>query len=151
MHKWISKDFSLYHLLYHKAAIGKLSKDFSEFALSPILVTLSFCIAQGNFRICFSEQSTPCSWTLSIWSSYFYKKGVSGIDLPLSFTFTCSASFLTSFKTHVKALWFVRVMYLVPLVTEQERKWCTAAGEHELAQYHNLSPLLLSHALGKSV
>lgn len=112
---------------------------------------LSFCIAQGTFRIClFSEQSIPCSWTLSKWSPYYYKKGVPGIDLPLSLTFTCSASFLTSLKTCVKAVCFVRVMHLVPPVTEQERKWCTAAGEHERAQYHSLSCLLLPHALGKS-
>ena len=151
MHKGISKDFSLYHLLYRKAAIGKLSKDFSEFALRPMLVTLSFCTAPGNFRIClFSEQSTPCLWTLSKRSPYFYKKGVPGIDFTLSFAFTCSASFLTSFKPCVKALWFVWAMHLVPPVTEQERKWCTAAGEHELAQYHILSLLLLPHALGKS-
>lgn len=150
MHKW-NQDFSLYRLFHRKAAIGKLSKDFSEFALRPMLVMLSFCIAQGTFRIClFSEQSIPCSWTLSKWSPYYYKKGVPGIDLPLSLTFTCSASFLTSLKTCVKAVCFVRVMHLVPPVKEQGRKWCTAGGEHELAQYYVLSCLLLPHALGKS-
>lgn len=77
----------------------------------------------------------------------FLQKGSLRIDFSLTFTFTCFASFLTSFKRHGKALWFLRVIYLVPSVTGQERKQCTAAGEHELTQYHNL---LLPHALSKS-
>lgn len=116
-----------------------------------MLVTLSFCTAQGNLRIClFSEPSVPCSWTLSKWSPYFHQKEVSGIDCPLSFTFTCSASFLTSWKTRVKALWFIRVMHLVPAATQKESEWCTSAGEHELAQCHNLCPCLLPQTLHKS-
>lgn len=72
------------------------------------------------------------------------------MDCPLSFTFTCSASFLTSCKMCVKALWFRRVMPVVPAATEQESKWCTSSGEHKVAQCHNLCPRLLPDTLGKS-
>jgi len=114
-----------------------------------MLVTLPFCIAQGNFGIClFSEQSTPCSGTLWKWSPYFYKEGVSGTDLPLSFTFTCSASFRTPFETRVKALWFVgRYVWCLP---SQSRKGTgVLLREGTSLRSTTASPLLSPRALGK--
>lgn len=93
------------------------------------------------FQHLFSEQSTPCVRTLSQWSPYFYDTAISGTHFPLPLTFTYPASFLTSPNTHKKAPRSVGVMHLVPPVTEQCRKWCTAAGEHVLARYHSLSLL----------
>lgn len=144
-----TRRFSLYHLLCCKAAIGKLHDDFSEFSLRPMLVMLSFGAAQGNLRIClFPEQSVPCSWTHIKWSPYFYRKWVLGTALCHSLSYALPP--FSHLARHVKALWFIRVMPLVPAATEQENKWCTNSGEHKPAPCHNLCPCLLCQTLGKS-
>lgn len=100
----------------------------------------SFCITQGYSAFIFRTKYSLRTNTFTMKPIFLWHSNLSD-SLPSATHFHLPASFLTSPNTHEKAPRSVGVMHPVPPVTEQGRKWCTAAGEHVLAQYRSLSLL----------